>query len=69
VVSIAEHTFDRLLRLVEALPEEELLDAERTEWYVLLRWKRRRALWECIADDSYRHYHQHAEDIRAWREK
>jgi hypothetical protein len=58
-----------LIELVEAIAEEELLEAERVEWYVKPRWGERRALWECIADDSYRHYGQHVEDIRRWLEK
>jgi hypothetical protein len=56
--------FERLMALVEAIPEEELLEAERTGWYVKPRWGELRPLWECIADDSYRHYRQHTEDIR-----
>ena len=56
--------FERLMELVEAMPEEELVEAGRVEWYVKPRWGERRALWECIADDSYRHYRQHMQDVR-----
>jgi hypothetical protein len=65
----AGRVFGRLIELVEALTEDELLDAKRVEWYVKPRWGRRRALWECIADDSYRHYGQHKEDVRKWLEE
>ena len=58
--------FQRLLKLVEALLEEELTDPDQTEWFVRPRWNESRPLWECIADDSYRHYQQHLPDIRAW---
>jgi hypothetical protein len=61
--------FERLMALVEAIPEEELLEAERIEWYVKPRWGEQRPLWECIADDSYRHYRQHTEDINRWLKK
>jgi hypothetical protein len=62
----SRRVFERLLQVVQALSEEELVDAERTEWYVKPRWGEARALWKCIADDSYQHYHQHMPDIRAW---
>jgi hypothetical protein len=58
--------FRRLMGLVEAMAEEELLEAAGVAWYVEPRWGEQRALWECIADDSYRHYEQHVEDIRGW---
>jgi len=65
----AGRVFGRLMELVEALPEEELVEAQRVEWYVKPRWGERRALWECIADDSYRHYIQHLEDVHRWLEE
>jgi hypothetical protein len=65
----AGRVFGRLMELVEAMPEEELVEAERVEWYVKPRWREQRALWECIADDSCRHYLQHMEDLRRWLEE
>jgi len=62
----SKRVFERLLQLVEGLSEEDVIDQERTAWFVKPRWKESRPLWECIADDSYRHYHQHIPDIRAW---
>ena len=62
----AGETFSRLLQLVSALPEEDLVEPERTEWYVVPRWSESRPLWKCIADDSYGHYHQHIPTIRRW---
>jgi len=58
--------FDRLMDLIEATSEEELLDPDKTEWYVKPRWKQSRALWECIADDSIRHYDQHLGNVEVW---
>jgi hypothetical protein len=65
----ASRVFERLIALVEAIAEEELLEAERSEWYVKPRWGEQRPLWKCIADDSYRHYRQHTEDIHRWLKK
>jgi len=62
----AKQVFQQLLQWVGQWPEEELIDPQRTEWFVIHRWKESRPLWKCIADDSYRHYHQHIPDIRAW---
>lgn len=57
--------FSRLLALVASLSQEELADGGRSEWYVRPRWGEARPLWRCIADDSYRHYHQHIPDLEA----
>ena len=61
----AQQVFAQLLSLVEALPEADLLEPERSDWFVKPRWQTSRPLWMCIADDSYKHYHQHRADIRA----
>lgn len=65
----ASRVFNQLMELLATISEEELSDRERVEWYVVPRWGRRRALWECIADDSYRHYEQHSEGIEKWLEE
>ena len=62
----SERVFQQLLELVEALPEEVLLDAEHSEWFVKPRWHTSRPLWKCVADDSYEHYKQHLPGVRAW---
>ena len=62
----SERVFDALLARVEGLPDGMLVDTEGTAWFVVPRWKAKRSLWECIADDSYRHYHQHLEDVEVW---
>lgn len=62
----ASDVFERLMDLIEATSEEELLDPDKVEWYVKPRWKQSRALWECIADDSFRHYDQHYGNVEAW---
>ena len=62
----SQQVFAQLLELVESLPEADLLDPARTEWFVIPRWQQSRPLWRCIADDSYRHYQQHLPDILTW---
>ena len=69
VLDASERVFDRLLELVGELPEQELTDAARSEWYDRPRWKQARELEECIADDSFRHYGQHRAGIEAWLRK
>jgi len=66
VLADSRQVFQQLLRLAQALPELDLLDPQQTEWFVQPRWGESRALWKCIADDSYDHYHQHTPGIRAW---
>lgn len=66
VLAEAESVFERLMELASGLAEEDLLEPERTAWFVMPRWKTERALWECIADDSYKHYRQHRADIGGW---
>jgi hypothetical protein len=64
VLSKAERVFERLIQAVEALSEEDLLDASRfhdmpEEWEP----------WKVIASNSYEHYHQHIPGIHAWLDK
>jgi hypothetical protein len=59
-------TFDELEGCVERLTEKELTKAESAAWFVTPRWHQKRAVWECIADDSYEHHRQHTPDIERW---
>ena len=56
----------QLLERVNALGEDDLTDARRTEWFVIPYWKESRPLWQCLAGDSYRHYRQHIPSMRTW---
>lgn len=58
--------FQRLLVLIELLPERDLLDEHRYERYIVPFWGESRPLWRCIAGDSYLHYEEHSATIRAW---
>jgi hypothetical protein len=66
VLKESEEVFQELNRIVTSLSEEELLDPDKTAWFVVHRWKEARPLWRCIADDSYNHYKQHVESVREW---
>jgi hypothetical protein len=66
VLQEAEEVFRELIQIVASLSEEELLDPDKTAWFVVHRWKEARPLWRCIADDSYNHYKQHVESVREW---
>jgi len=64
----SEEVFEQLLELVRGLAEQDLMEPDKSEWFVRPRWNESRPLWKCIADDSYEHYHQHIPGIRAWLE-
>lgn len=66
VLRESKRVFRRLLELIEGLPEEDLLEAERSEWFVRPRWHTSKPLWMCVADDSYEHYKQHIPGLNAW---
>ena len=57
--------FERLLQVVQLLPEQDLLDPHRYERYVVPFWEKSSPLWQCIASDSYEHYQEHIASIRA----
>ena len=68
ITSESELVFRRLFELVDGLYEDQLADPDETAWFVVPRWHTNRALWECIADDSYRHHYQHIPGIQRWLE-
>lgn len=53
-------TFEQLLNLVEATSEEELTSHDR------FAWLNGSSLREVIAGNTYEHYQEHAQQIRAW---
>lgn len=66
VLETFRQTWDDLEACVGRLTDEELTDAELTAWFVVPRWQRKQALWQCIANDSYEHQQQHVPDIERW---
>lgn len=54
-----QHIFD----LVQAIPEEDLLNPHR------FAWTQDRPLWQAIAGDTYGHYQEHLLHIQDWLAK
>ena len=53
-------TYSQILDVVQAAPEEVLIDPQRVPWL------RGAALWEVVAGNTYEHYQEHAEPIQQW---
>jgi hypothetical protein len=68
VLAESRQVFEQVFKLVELLPEQDLLDPHRFDRYVVPFWKRSEPLWQCIAGDTYEHYRQHLPTLRARRE-
>ncbi len=66
VLAEAGWVFDRLIKAVHALPDAELEDPARTNWFVKPYWDENTPLWKCIAGNSYEHYRQHIPQVRSW---
>ncbi len=56
-------TYSQILDVVQAAPEEVLLDPQR------IAWLDGNALWEVVAGDTYEHYQEHTESIQQWLSK
>ena len=54
---------EQTLRRTKDFSESDLNDVQR------YKWLDGRALWEWIAEDSFKHEAEHAEHIRAWKER
>jgi hypothetical protein len=52
-----------LLNRLEDFPEKALIDPKK------YKWMSGKPLSEWIGEDSHVHYREHAQDIRAWRER
>jgi len=64
VLTEAEQVYERLLRAIETLSEEELSESSKfkempAEWIP----------WKVIASNTFEHYHQHMPDVREWLDK
>ncbi len=65
VLAESRRVFERLLQLVQALPEEDLTSPHKFDRYVIPFWQESQPLWECIAGDSLEHYREHIPAIEA----
>lgn len=57
------NSYQRSLKTVEALSEDDLNDPQRFEW------RKSDPLWHMVAANTFWHYKDHAETIAAWLEK
>jgi len=69
VLTESQQVFQQLLKLVQALSDEDLIDPHRLEPFLDPLWTDGLPVWKCIAADSYEHYGQHIPSIRAWLDK
>ncbi len=66
ILAESQQVYEQLWQVVKTLPEEDLLDPHRFERYIEPFWGGGLPLWRCIEGDSYGHYAEHIENIRAW---
>lgn len=56
-----QNVYKQCLLRIEAFLDKDLTDPQR------YTWQKGRALWEWIAEDTFRHEAEHEAQIRAWR--
>ena len=60
VLSDFRTTYQQILNIVQAMPEEDLISPHR------FAWSQGEPLWQSIAGDTYEHYQEHIEQIQQW---
>ena len=63
VLTEFERSYHELLEVVEPLSDEDLNDPGR------YAWTGGKPLWRIIAGESYLHYREHDEELRAWLDR
>jgi len=66
VLAESRAVHQRLLELVQTLPEGDLDNPARTDWCVVPYWKSSRPVWQAIENDTVEHYQQHRPALEAW---
>ena len=66
VLAESRQVHERLVQLVAAMPEADLIEPHRFERYVVPIWNRSQPVWRCIAGETYEHYPDHIRSIREW---
>jgi hypothetical protein len=62
VLADFHHSYQEVLAVVEAIPEEDMVDPNRFEW------RAGTPLWKMLAANTWWHYRMHDETIRSWLE-
>jgi hypothetical protein len=60
VLAESDRSYRQVLRTVEMMPEKALI---QPDYYV---WRGGKPLWEIVAANTFWHYQEHREAIRAW---
>ena len=60
VLADFRNTYQHILSIVQAIPEEDLLNSHR------FSWTQGEPLWKSIAGDTYEHYQEHILQIQQW---
>jgi len=60
VLADFRNTYQHILSIIQAMPEEDLLNPHR------FSWTQGEPLWKSIAGDTYEHYQEHSEQIQQW---
>ena len=60
VLADFRNTYQHILSIVQAMPEEDLLNPHR------FSWSQGEPLWKSIAGDTYEHYQEHILQIQRW---
>ncbi len=60
VLADFRNTYQHILSIVQAMPEEDLLNPHR------FSWTQGEPLWKSIAGDTYEHYQEHILQIQQW---
>lgn len=68
VLQASAGTFQQLLDLLEAFPDEYFDDPRRSEWFMQPYWSSFSHLSEAIANYTWEHYQEHLPDLRRWIE-
>ncbi len=53
-------SFAEAVEVVESIPEDDLLDPDR------FPWRQGKPLWQIVAANTFWHYKEHDQTIRAW---
>ena len=53
-------TYQQIMDIVQAMPEEDLMNPHR------FAWSKGEPLWQAIAGDTYEHYQEHLAQIQEW---
>jgi 8-oxo-dGTP diphosphatase len=69
VLADARETFDELLKIIKALPEQYFSNPQSAEWFMKPYWSRMNTIPEAVINLSSDHYEEHIPTIKGWIKK